>query len=176
MNALKVLEQSVATFALHAFWQVPLLACAAWMAVRLGRPQARTGAWCMGCHADRVRNAAGVFDHRRATGSGRGGNAGARVYVSYDPAASQGQMRPMQRQPAWKRMLRRHLSVQDGLQPFAVTVPREWALIIACGWLFAAAFSCAQLILGWLRVRSLIRRASDEPLPAGIVAALAGTV
>ena len=39
--AIAVVEQSIAQFVLHAVWQVPLLALAAWCAVRLGRPAVR---------------------------------------------------------------------------------------------------------------------------------------
>ena len=171
MSAVAVVEQSVAAFALHALWQVPLLAGAAWCAVRLGCPQARVAhaVWVatlvlcvllpVGCTVA-ARHAALAAERD------------AQVSISYDSSIFEGDLPAMQRQPAWKRMLHRHVNSRDGLQPFAVAVPQRWARVVTVAWLLVIAFFSAQLVIGWMRVRALVRGASNDPLPHAVATAL----
>ena len=171
MNAVAVVEQSIATFALHALWQVPLLAAASWCAVRIGRPQARVAyvIWVATLVVCVVLPVCSTIAARRAA---LAAERNAQVAFSYEPPASQGDLKPMERQAAWKRLLRRHVNAREGLQPFTVAIPRRWALFISCGWLLAIAFFSAQLLIGWVRVRALVRAATDEPLPHAMATAL----
>ena len=166
-----VIAQSVAAFALHALWQVPLLAGAARCAVYLGRPQARFAhvlwaATLLLCVVLPVgstvaaRHAA--FEEERA----------ATAAISYEPLALASNLEPMQRVPAWKRTLHRHVNSRDGLQPFSVALSQGWARAIAGAWLLVVAFFLAQLCIGWMRVRALVRGAAESELPDDVATTL----
>ena len=171
MSAATVAQQSIATFALHALWQTPLLAVATCCAVRIGRPQARIAhvLWVAALILCVVLPACSTLAARKAA---LAAERNAQVAVSYEPTADMGLLQPMKRQPAWKRMLRRHLNSRDGLQPFTVAVPRRWARAITFVWLVVLAVFSAQLVIGWFRVRRLVNAASGDPLPRAVDAAL----
>ncbi len=171
MSAATVAQQSIATFALHALWQTPLLAVATCCAVRIGRPQARIAhvLWVAALILCVVLPACSTLAARKAA---LAAERNAQVAVSYEPPADMGLLQPMKRQPAWKRMLRRHLNSRDGLQPFTVAVPRRWARAITFVWLVVLAVFSAQLVIGWFRVRRLVNAASGDPLPRAVDAAL----
>ncbi len=171
MNATAVITQSIAAFALHALWQVPLLAGACWCAVRLGRPQARVAhvlwvATLLLCVALPVGST--VTARRAAFEAERAATA----TISYESPALASDSQPMERVPAWKRLLHRHLNSRDGLQPFSVAIPQRWATAIAGAWLLVIAFFSAQFCIGWVRVRALVRAAADTALPTDVEAAL----
>lgn len=170
-QSVAVFEQSIAAFALHALWQLPLLASAAWRAACIGRPQARIAhvLWVSTlflCVAMPVCST--ILARRAALAAERA----SQVSISYDASSFQSALPPMQRQPVWKRTLHRHLNTRDGLQPFAVAMPQRWARIITYAWLLVIAFFAAQLSMGWVRVRALVRGASADPMPCPVTTAL----
>ena len=170
-QSIAVFTQSIAAFTLHVLWQAPLLAGAAWCAVRLGRPQARLAhiVWVATLLLCVVMPVCSTVVARRAA---LAEEQASQVSISYDDLSFKGELEPLQRQPAWKRMLHRHLNTEEGLQPFAVAMPQRWARVITCAWLLAATFFAAQLCIGWMRVRALVRGASDDPVPSVVADAL----
>ena len=161
---LAVVEQSIAQFVLHALWQVPLLALAAWFAVRLGRPAvpAAHAVWvatlvlCVAlplCSTVNARHAALQAERDRA-----------QVTIRFDDAAFDPRMPAMQREAAWQRLLHQHFSRQHGLVPFFLTVPQGWARGIASVYLLLTVIFLLRLLTAWQRVRGIVRASSVQPM------------
>jgi TonB family protein len=172
VTAANVIAQSIAAFTLHALWQVPLLAGAAWCAVRVGRPQARIAhvVWVGTLLLCVVLPVGSTIAARHAAFEAE--RAAAAASISYESMAYAGDLQPMQRMPVWKRMLHRHVNTRDGLQPFSFAITQRWARIITAAWLLVMAFFSAQLFIGWTKVRALVRGATDNPLPDEVATAL----
>ena len=163
------IEQDIAAFAVHALWQVPLLACAAAMAVRIGRPQVRTA------HAVWVATLAlcvfaplfsTALAHRAAVAAQ---HATATDDSGDDASIALADLPPMQREPAWKLLLRHHVLSPT---PFAFTLSPRVARSIALVYALIAFGFAARLLLGWRRTRRLVRGSITEPLPPSIAQAL----
>ncbi len=169
---LAVCEQALAGFVLHALWQVPLLAGAAWCAVKVGRPHIRVAhALWVGtlllcvvlplCSTIAARRAAWLAERDSITSG-----------VTFEPVAYGGTLPALQRESAWKRLLHRHVNGRDGLQPFAFTAPPRLARALAWSQLLVMALFALQIIFSWWRTLALVRGASLDPLPAAIQNAL----
>ncbi|AFL87216.1 TonB family protein [Terriglobus roseus DSM 18391] len=161
-------EQEVAAFALHAMWQVPLLACAAALAVRIGRPHVRiahvlwvaTLAMCVA-----VPLVSTVLAHRAAVAAARAALIDAEsggVTVAF------GDFQPM-REPAWKLAFERHVLSPT---PFAFQLSPRVARGITLVYALIAMGLAFRLLVGWRRTRSLLRTSNTLPMPPEIVLAL----
>ncbi|SEB60039.1 M56 family metallopeptidase [Terriglobus roseus] len=163
------MEQDVAAFALHALWQVPLLACAAAMAVRIGRPHVRvahvlwvvTLAMCV-----LVPFASTVLAQRAAVAASRDATA---IVVTDGVSVEFGDLPPMQRQPVWKLAFERHILSRT---PFAFTLSPRIARSITMVYAVVLLVFASRLIMGWRRTRSLVRAENTQPLPSSIAQAL----
>ncbi len=160
-------EGMLAAFALHALWQVPLLAAAAWCAVRIGRPHVRVayalwvGTLVLCVSLPLFSTVAGRHAAWRAE------RDAAAASISFDAADYEGQLPALQREAAWQRLLHRHINSRDGLQPFAFAISQHRARVLACAYLLLAAGFLLQLALAWKRMRVLVRRSSPAALPVG---------
>ncbi|MGI4855302.1 MAG: TonB family protein [Janthinobacterium lividum] len=161
---LVAVEQAVAQFALHALWQVPLLALAAWFAVRLGRPAVRAAhvVWVATLVLCVVLPLFSTVNARHA--AAQAARDGTQVSIRFDDAAYDPMVPAMQREAAWQRLLRRHFSRQRGLVPFFLTVPPAWARGVAGVYLLFAVIFLLRLLTAWRRVRGIVRASSALPL------------
>lgn len=170
----------LAGYALHAAWQVPLLAGAAWCAVCIGRPAARAA------HAVWVATlvlcvSLPLVSATAARAAAQRAEREAAVSVTYDAATYDLALPALQREPAWLRFLHRHLSVQHGAQPFALEMPGRYEGPVALVYLLLCCAAAARLLAAWRRMRSVVARsehcsllqvyeaarrvAGDQPLP-----------
>lgn len=163
------MEQEIAAFALHALWQVPLLAGATALAVRVGRPHVRVahGLWVATlAMCVLVPFASTVLAHRAAVVAARA----VVVEVQSDgDVVGLGDWQTMHREPAWKLALERHILSPT---PFAFTLSAPVARAITMVYALIALGFTARLLLGWRKTRKLVRAANTQPLPKSITQAL----
>ena len=168
---LVIAEQAIAAFVLHALWQMPLLAGATALAIRLGRPQPRLAhaLWAttlLLCVLIPV--GATVTARRAALEAERNATVG----VSISTADYDGPLPAMERKAAWRRVLDQHLNVRDGLRPFAFALPANAARTVAMIYLLLALCLAWRLAAAWMRARGLVRRALPLPEASAVHAAL----
>jgi TonB family protein len=163
-----VLQQCIGAFVLHALWQVPLLACAAALAVRIGRPHVRVahGIWVATLAACVLLPfASTIFAHRAAVAA-----ADAVVSVSTDGGdIGLDDLPRMKREPVWKLLVRRHVLSPS---PFAFSLSPRVAAGVTWLYVLVVMVFAARLFAGWRRTRLLILSASPRPLPGKITRAL----
>ncbi len=166
-SALETLQQVIASFAVHALWQVPLLAGAAWVAIRIGRPHVRTAhtLWCVTlllCVLLPVGATWGALsvalqaNREHAT-------------VSLDALTEMGQFPALQRESRWVRFLHHHASVKHGLQPVGLTLQPEWVHIAARSYLLLTIFFAIRLMVSWRRMRRIVEHASPVAVPDAVL-------
>ncbi|MEZ2348771.1 M56 family metallopeptidase [Terriglobus sp. RCC_193] len=170
MSAPGVVDQAIAAFVLHVVWQLPLLASAAWMAVRIGRPSVRVA------HALWIGTLLlCVSVPMMATWQGyrtaRVQAEGAAVTVNYSTADTVQPVSAMERDSAWMRMWHRHFTWTDGVKPFAFALPPRVARGIALGYLVLLAMACFRFAVALRRGRVLVRNAKGE-IPQNFVVAM----
>lgn len=161
MSALSLFDQVIAAFALDAVWQAPLLACAAWMAVRIAQPKARVAhaVWvatlvlCVG--APLVSTWQG-YRQARAQGVALAGS------VSYSADDVSQDLPAMTREPAWLRMVHKHFNTVDGVRPFAFALPPRVTRVLAVVYFVLFAFACMRLGIAFRRSRTLVSAASSS--------------
>ncbi len=165
-----VVSQAIAAFVLHAVWQAPLLAGAAALAIRVGRPQARVAhviwaATLLLCVLMPV--CATVLARRAAVEAERN----AAVSVTYVAADFDGPLPEMTRKPAWQRMLNRHFNRRDGMTPFAFTLPVRASRVLAALYLLIAFCLALRLMVAWRRSRRLVALSSKLPENSAVTVA-----
>jgi TonB family protein len=168
---LVIAEQAIAAFVLHALWQMPLLAGATALAIRLGRPQPRLAhaLWAttlllcvlIPVGATITARYAALEAERNAT-----------VGVSISAVDYDGTLPEMTRKAAWRRVLDQHLNVRDGLRPFAFALPANTARAVAAIYLLLALCLAWRLVAAWVRARRLVRAAQPLPEASAVHAAL----
>ncbi len=169
-SALATARQLIAAFAVHAMWQIPLLAGAAWSALRVGKPAVRIAhrIWCgtlflcvllPGCSTLIGRSAALEAARERAE-----------VRLQTTPYA--GTWTALHREGRWTRFLHRHLGVRGGLRPVALTLSPQWEDGISLGYALVTLLFALRLILSWLHTRGMARRASADGIPLTICGCL----
>jgi TonB family protein len=165
MSAPGLLDQAIAAFALHAVWQVPLLAGAAWMAVRVGQPKASVayGLWVATLLLCVAAPLVSTWQGYRAA---RAQAQASTASISYSTDDAEQNLPAMQREPAWLRMLHKHFNSVDGVRPFAFALPPRVAFGITGAYVLLLVFACIRFCIAWRRARNLVRVASaDVPQP-----------
>ena len=162
-------EQTVAAFALHAAWQLPLLAGAAVIAIRAGRPGVRLAhaMWIATLALGVLLPAASTWQAQRVAARQAASNS-----VSVEGADYLGPLPELQRQPVWKRMWIRHAG-SGTVEPFAFVLSPRLAQGITLCYLAAVAFFLYRLGRAWAGARRLRNSADFTAVPQRIHAALA---
>ncbi len=168
---LVIAEQAIAAFVLHALWQMPLLAGATALAVRLGRPQPRLAhaLWATTLLLCVLIPVGATVTARRAALEAE---RNAAVGVSISAADYDGPLPQMERKAAWRRVLDQHLNARDGLRPFAFALPSNAARAVAAIYLLLALCLAWRLTAAWMRSRRLVRTALLLPEASAVHAAL----
>lgn len=147
----------IASFVLHVVWQVPLLTGAAACAVRIGRPQPRvahmiwllTLALCVGLPVAATVTACAAAHRAQQDRT---------ATITFGPAADVPGLMPLQRAPAWQRLLQRHASLRSGVSPFAFAVPRWWERAVTLAYLLLSGMFLVRLCVAWRRMRRILER------------------
>ena len=170
LEQLTTVAQGIAGFALHALWQAPLLAGATWLAVRVGRPHVRTAhvLWTATLALCVLVPVAATVAGRHAALEAR---REAKVSITYSALDTIGPLPALHRDPAWKRMLHRHIN-GNGVQPFSFELEPRTAGIITGLYLLVAGFFLVRLLQSWRRSGALVREASAGHLPLHVAVAL----
>jgi TonB family protein len=161
MSAPGVVDQAIAAFALHTVWQVPLLACATWLAVRVGRPKIRVAhalwvATLLLCVATPLLSTWQGYLAARAQAQV------STVSISYSTDDAAHDVSAMQRESAWLRMVHEHFHSVAGIRPFAFALPPRVARGITAVYMLLLMFACVRFGTAWQRARSLVRAASVD--------------
>lgn len=157
----QAVQQTVASFVLHALWQAPLLVAATSLAIRIGRPHARVAHlfWILTLVCCVALPFVATVAARRAALEAQPGE----VSIRYDVSSYSGVLPALQREPAWKRVLHRHLSLRDGVRPFAVSLSPRAARVVAMVYVALLLLCAVRLVIAWSRARRLVRRAATDP-------------
>jgi TonB family protein len=168
---LVIAEQAIAAFVLHALWQMPLLAGATALAIRLGRPQPRLAhaLWATTLLLCVLIPVGATVTARRAALEAE---RNAAVGVSISAADYDGPLPAMERKAAWRRVLDQHLNARDGLRPFAFALPANMARTVAAIYLLLALCLAWRLAAAWVRARRLVSTAQPLPEASAVHAAL----
>lgn len=161
MSAPGLLDQVIAAFALHAVWQVPLLACVTWLAVRVGQPKIRLAhaLWVITLLLCVVAPLLSTWQgYRVARVQMQIG--GASINYPTDDAAHD--VPAMQRESFWLRMVHKHFNSVDGVRPFAFALPSHVARGITATYVLLLVFACLRFGMAWRRARRLIHAASVD--------------
>jgi TonB family protein len=166
-----VVSQAIAAFVLHTLWQAPLLAGAAAVAIRIGRPQARLAhvIWAATLLLCVLMPVGATVTARRAALEAERNAAATVSYVAADYA---GPLSEMHRKSAWQRMLDKHFNVREGVRPFAFTLPVRVARAVAAVYLLIAFGLALRLMVGWRRSRRLVALSSPLLDGSGVARAL----
>lgn len=161
MSAPGLFDQVIAAFALHAVWQVPLLACATWLAVRVGQPKIRFAhaLWVMTlllCVAAPLLSTWQGYRVARAQMQ-----VGA-VSISYPNDDAAHNVPAMQRESFWLRMVHKHFNSADGVRPFAFALPPHVARAISATYVLLLVLACLRFGMAWRRARRLVHAASAD--------------
>lgn len=161
MSAPGLFDQVIAAFALHAVWQVPLLACATWLAVRVGLPKIRLAhaLWVMTLLLCVVAPLLSTWQGYRVARAQM--QVGA-VSISYPTDDAAHEVPIMQRESFWLRMVHKHFNSVDGVRPFAFALPPHVARGITGTYLLLLVFACLRFGMAWRRARRLIYAASTD--------------
>lgn len=159
MSAPGVIDQAIAAFALHAVWQVPLLACATWLAVRVGRPKVRLAhaLWVATLLLCVVAPLMSTWQGYRVA---RAHAQQSTASISYPTDDAAQDVPAMQRESAWLRLVHEHFNSAYGVRPFAFALPPHVARGIAALYVFLFLFACVRFGWAWRRARLLIDAAS----------------
>ncbi|SDE74746.1 M56 family metallopeptidase [Terriglobus roseus] len=161
MSAPGLFDQALAAFALHAVWQVPLLACATWLAVRVGRPKVRIAhaLWMATLLLCVVAPLLSTWQGYRVARAHAQQSA---VFISYSADDAAHDVPAMQRESAWLRFAHKHFNTVDGLRPLAFALPPHAARGIAALYVLLLLFACVKFGIAWRRARLLILAASAD--------------
>ncbi|HEY9139056.1 MAG TPA: M56 family metallopeptidase, partial [Terriglobus sp.] len=161
MSAPGLLDQAIAAFALHAVWQVPLLAGAAWLAIRVGQPKVRVahGLWVATLLLCVVAPLVSTWQGYRAA---RAQAHASTASISYSTDDTEQNLPAMQREPAWLRLVHKHFNSVDGVKPFAFALSQRVAFGITGVYVLLLVFACIRFGIAWRRARNLVHVASAD--------------
>ena len=161
MSAPGLFDQVIAAFALHAVWQVPLLACATWLALRVGKPKIRLAhaLWVSTLLLCVVAPLLSTWQGYRVA---RAQPRLSTVSISYTTDNAAHDAAPMQRESVWLRLVHKHFNSVDGVRPFAFALPPYVARGISAAYVLLLVFSCLRFGMAWRRARRLIHAASAD--------------
>lgn len=161
MSAPGLFDQAIAAFALHAVWQVPLLACAMWLAVRVGQPKIRVahGLWVGTLLLCVIAPLLSTWQGYRVARAQM--QVGA-VSISYPTDDATHEVPVMQRESFWLRMVHKHFNSVDGVRPFSFALPPHVARGITATYLLLLMFACLRFGMAWRRARRLVHAASVQ--------------
>lgn len=161
MSAPGLLDQVIAAFALHAVWQVPLLGCATWLALRVGQPKIRLAhaLWVSTLLLCVVAPLLSTWQGYRVA---RAQHRVSTVSISYPTDVAAHDAPPMQRESAWLRLVHTHFNSVDGVRPFAFALPPFVARGISAAYVLLLLFSCLRFGMAWRRARRLVHAASAD--------------
>ncbi len=164
------LQQVLAGFAVHAMWQTPLLAGAAWCAIRVGRPHVRVAhtVWCGTLLLCVLLPAASTWMARAAARQAQRDLGTVRMDVLAEP----GDLPVLHREGPWRRFLHRHASAQHGVQPVRFALPQQWSHVIAGTYLVVTLLFAVRLFLSWWRMRRMVKRSSAGGVPDALTTKL----
>lgn len=161
MSAPGLFDQAIAAFALHAVWQVPLLAGAAWMAARIGRPSVRV-AHVLWVTTLLLSVAAPMVSTWQGYCAARARAQVSTEEISFDAADTAQNLPAMQRESPWLRLFHKHFSAVNGVKPFAFALPPRIARSLAVMYMLLFAVACMRCAFAWRRARNLARSASTD--------------
>lgn len=156
-----LLDQAIAAFALHVVWQVPLLACTAWMAVRIGRPSVRV-AHALWVSTLLLSVCAPLVTTWQGYRVARAQAHASAVSISYSTEDAVQNLPAMQRESVWLRLLHKHVNAVDGVTPFTFALPTRVARGVAVTYMLLLVLACVRFVFAWRRARSLVREASAD--------------
>jgi TonB family protein len=166
-----VAQASIAGFALHALWQVPLIGAAAWIAVRMGRPRVRVAhaLWSVTLVLCVLTPCVSTMAGRRAALAAE--RAARESSVTYSLLDYAGPLPAFQREPLLLRLFHRHVNA-SGLHPFSFTLSNGVERGVAIFYVLVSIYFLLRLAVAWRRSARLVRNSTAEALPYALAVAL----